>query len=63
MPVGFAYVFSLILLTTVVCVVYSTAQDAFAPIKTIAHNALRRAGKLVGVLGILAVAVYILSKI
>ena len=60
---GIAYLSSLFVLAAVVVSVYSAAQEPFAPLSTIVRRALRRAGKLLGVLAILAVAVFILSHI
>lgn len=60
---GFAYLISLFLLAAVVALVYSAAQEAFAPWRRILEQALRRGAKLLGVLAVLAIAVYLLSKI
>jgi hypothetical protein len=60
---GTAYLVSLFVLTAVVVAVYSASQEAHLTTATVVRRALRRAGKLLGVLAILAIAVYILSKI
>ncbi len=59
---GVAYLVSLFVLTLVVVTVYSAAQDAHLTVRELIPRALHRAGKLVGVLGVLAIAVYFLSK-
>ena len=58
---GIAYFASIFVLTAVVASVYSTAQEAHLALPQIVRHAFRRAGKLLGVLGILAVAVYLLT--
>lgn len=60
---GIANLLSVFVLTGVVASVYSVAQDAFLPTSEIARRGLRRAGKLLGVLIVLAVAVHFLAKI
>lgn len=62
LAVGLAYFFSIFVLTAVVAGVYSAAQDAFLPPRQILRRALKRAGKLLGVLLVLAIAVHFLSK-
>ena len=61
--VGIAYVVSLFLLTFVVASVYSASQEAFLPLRGVVRQTVRRSVKLLGVLGALAVAVYVLCKI
>ncbi len=61
--VGIIYVLSLVGLTLVVASVYSAAQEAFAPLRVLARQTLRRSLKLLGVLGILAVMVHFFSRI
>ena len=61
--IGPAYVASLFALTVVVVSVYSLAQDPDLPLAEVCKRALRRAGKLLGVLVGLAVVVFFLSSI
>ncbi len=63
MAVGFLYTMSVILLSVVVAVVYSVAQEAFAPPKAVAKQAVRRGAKLAAVLAGLALLVQILSRL
>lgn len=58
---GMAYFVSVFVLTAVVASVYSAAQESHLSERELLRHALRRAGKLLGVLGVLAVAVYLLS--
>lgn len=60
---GILYLSSIFVLTAVVVSVYSAAQEPFAPLGYVVRRALKRAAKLLGVLAILAVAVFILSHI
>lgn len=59
--IGVLYLVSAMFLTVVVAVVYSAAQEAFAPPERIARQALRRMAKLAGVLAGLALVVFFLS--
>jgi hypothetical protein len=61
--IGPAYIASLLVLSAVVVSVYSLAQDPDLPVAEIGRRALRRAGKLLGVLAGLAVVVFFLSNI
>jgi hypothetical protein len=61
--VGMAYLGSLFLLTATVAGIYSIAQEPRAPWGRILRQFGRRSGKLLGVLGALALAVHFLSKI
>jgi hypothetical protein len=61
--IGWVFLGSMFLLTGIVVAVYSAAQEAFAPLPVVVRQALRRTGKLLGVLAVLAVAVFFLSKI
>lgn len=58
---GIAYFSSIFILSAVVAAVYSAAQETHLPVGEIVRHGLRRAGKLLGVLGVLAVAVYLLT--
>lgn len=60
--VGIAYAVSMVVLTVVLSVVYSICMEAFAPPGRIVRQSLRRAGKLAGVLAVLAIVVYLLSR-
>lgn len=60
--VGIAYAVSMVLLTIVLSVVYSICMEAFAPLARIVRQSLRRAGKLGGILAVLAAVVYLLSR-
>jgi hypothetical protein len=58
---GVIFVASLLWLMAVICFVYSVAQAPHAPWVSILRQATRRAAKLGGVLGSLALAVHFLS--
>lgn len=59
---GMVYIVSLLVLTAVLVSVYSLAQDARLDARNVFRKALRRTAKLLGVLALLAVAVYFLCK-
>lgn len=63
MATGMLYVLSILVLTVVVAVVYSAAQEAFAPPRTVARQALKRGGKLAAVLLGLMLLVQLLSSL
>jgi hypothetical protein len=60
---GMVYIGSLLALTAVLVSVYSLAQDANLDGANVFRRAMRRTAKLLGVLALLAVAVYFLCKI
>lgn len=60
---GTANLISVFVLTAVVASVYSAAQEAHLPVRVMARNALRRAAKLMGVLAVLALAVFFLMQV
>lgn len=61
--IGILYLASVVLLSVLVAVVYSAAQDAFAPPSVVTQQALRRGSKLGGVLAGLAIIIHFLSKL
>ncbi len=61
--IGVLYLLSVVLLSALVAVVYSAAQDAFAPPSVVTRQALRRGSKLGGVLAGLAILIHFLSKL
>ncbi|AXA36458.1 MAG: hypothetical protein D6691_00730 [Candidatus Hydrogenedentota bacterium] len=63
MAPGFLFLGSLFYLTAVVVVVYSVAQEPFAPVRHLVRQAMRRAAKLLGVLAALMVVVFFLSRV
>lgn len=63
MNVGILYLVSVVALTIIVAVVYSAAQEAFASPQEVTRQALRRGGKLAGVLAGLAILVHFLSRL
>ncbi len=63
MTIGILYTVSVLLLSAVVAVVYSAAQEAFAPPEAVAKQAVRRGAKLAAVLAGLALLVQILSRL
>lgn len=60
---GIVHVVSLFVLTFVVASVYSLAHEADAPPAHIVRHTLRRAGKLLAVLAVLAVTVHFLGLV
>lgn len=60
---GIVHVVSLFVLTFVVASVYSLAHEADAPVRHVARQTLRRAGKLLAVLAVLAVTVHFLGLV
>jgi hypothetical protein len=59
---GLHFVVSLIFLTVVVASVYSIARDPFSCPRTLVRQSLRRGGKLLGVLALIMLVVFFLSK-
>lgn len=60
---GALYPLSIVVLSLVVAVVYSVAQEPFVPMQDLKRQTLVRTGKLAGVLVVLIVLVYFLSRI